>query len=71
MKIHNVGLFGQVIPLGEPVLGDEVRAIAHEAGFTDEDLEMIAALGNTDLYSAEAMERRWQEQPHAKLTVVA
>lgn len=71
MKIQSVGLFGQVISQDEISLGVEVRALAIEAGFTEEDLAMISALGNVDLYSAEAMERRWEEQPLTKLTVVA
>lgn len=41
-------------------LETEVRKFAYELGLSDEDLEMIGALGNEQMFSAQAMVNRWQ-----------
>ena len=38
----------------------EVRKLAYELGLSDEDLEMVSALGDEQMFSAQAMENRWQ-----------
>ena len=42
----------------------EVRKLAHELGLSDEDLEMLSGLGDTEAFSAEAMENRWHQDKH-------
>lgn len=49
----------------------EVRKLAYELGLSDEDLEMVSALGNAQMFSAEAMENRWHPEMKHQLALVA
>lgn len=71
MKLHRSMLCEPVQTAHEMHLSLEISQLAAQLGLSDEDLEMIQALGNESVYSAEAMESRWTHQKQQHLSVVA
>ena len=47
----------------EQSLEEQINTLALQVGFTKEDLAMLRASDNEELYSLEAMEARWREVP--------